>query len=384
LKRAYKFRAYPTERQAQRSCALLDAHRQLYNAALEERREAWRHSVTIRYGDQSAQLKEIRRADPAGQGRWSFSSQQQTLRRLDRAFQGYFQRIQAGRKAGYPRFKSAARWDSVDFVDGDGARWRNPEAKWARPYFKGVGNIKVKAHRVVVGRVKSLRLKREERRWYVIVVTESSPVPLPATGRKIGLDMGVARFATTSDGRIVENPRFLISMAGQVAMAQRAVATCRPGSGNRRRARRRVAKLHKKIANRRRDFHHQIAHKLIDSCDVIAVEDLAINNMTRSAAGTIQQPGHGVSAKASLNRLILDAGWGQFLKILVAKAEGAGRRVIKVNPSRTSIMCHRCRTHCARPRQDTVVCPVHGGMDADLNGARNIFTRAGLGSGQAA
>jgi putative transposase len=96
----------------------------LYNAALEERREAWRHGVTIRYGDQSAQLTEIRRADPDGQGRWSFTSQQQTLRRLDRAFQGFFQRVRAGRRAGYPRFKTAARWDSVDFVDGDGARWR--------------------------------------------------------------------------------------------------------------------------------------------------------------------------------------------------------------------------------------------------------------------
>jgi putative transposase len=384
LKRAYKFRAYPTEGQAKHAWALLDAHRQLYNAALEERREAWRHGVTIRYGHQSAQLKEIRRADPAGQGRWSFTSQQQTLRRLDRAFHGYFQRVRAGRKAGYPRFKSAARWDSVDFMDGDGARWRNPEAKWARPYFKGVGNIKVNAHRAVVGRVKLLRLKREGRRWYVIVVAESSPVPLPATGREVGLDLGVARFATTSDGQVVENPRFLVSMADQVAMAQQAVTRSRPGSGNRRRAKRRVAKLHRKIANRRRDFHHQTAHKLIDTCDVIAVEDLAISNMTRSAAGTLQQPGRGVSAKAGLNRLILDAGWGQFLKILVAKAEGAGRRVIKVNPWRTSITCHQCRAHCARPRQDTVVCPSHGGMDADLNGARNIFTRAGLGSGRAA
>jgi putative transposase len=94
MRRAYKFRAYPTRRQEQRARALLDGHRQPYNAALEERREAWRHGVTIRYGDQSAQLTEIRRADPDGQGRWSFTSQQQTLRRLDRAFQGFFQRPQ--------------------------------------------------------------------------------------------------------------------------------------------------------------------------------------------------------------------------------------------------------------------------------------------------
>ena len=128
MRRAYKFRAYPTRRQERCARALLDAHRHLYNAALEERREAWRHGVTIRYVDQSAQLSEIRWADPDGQGRWSFTSQQQTLRRLDRAFQGFYQRARVGRRAGYPRFKSAARWDSVDFVDRDGARWRDRRA----------------------------------------------------------------------------------------------------------------------------------------------------------------------------------------------------------------------------------------------------------------
>jgi putative transposase len=118
---------------------------------------------------------------------------------------------------------------------------------------------------------------------------------------------------------------------------------------------------------------------------MIAVEDLAITNMTRSASGTVQEPGRNVAAKAGLNRSILDAGWAQFLAILLAKAEGAGRRVVKVDPRDTSITCRLCGARCARPRQDTVVCPVHGGgMDADLNGACNILTRAGLGSGRAA
>jgi Helix-turn-helix domain len=196
IHRAYKFRAYPTRRQEQHARALLEAHRQLYNAALEERREAWRRGVTIGYAHQSAQLVEIRKADRDGQGRWSFTSQQQTLRRLDRAFQGFFQRVRAGRRAGYPRFKTAARWDSVDFVDRDGARWRAVEGRWAAAYFQGVGQVKVKAHREVVGRVKTLRCKRERRRWYVIVVAEQQPAPLPATGREISLDVGIARFAT--------------------------------------------------------------------------------------------------------------------------------------------------------------------------------------------
>jgi putative transposase len=384
MRRAYKFRAYPTRRQEQHAQAMLNAHRLLYNAALEERREAWRHGVMIRYRDQSAQLTEIRRADPDGQGRWSFTSQQQTLRRLDRAFQGFFQRVRASRKAGYPRFKSTARWHSVDFVDGDGARWHDPQGRWARAYLQGVGQVKVKAHRPVVGRVKMLRCKREGRRWYVIVVAEQQPVPLPATGRRVGLDVGVARFATTSDGQVIANPRFLAASAGEVAVAQRTLSGCRPGSGNRRRARQKLAKLYRKVANRRGDFHHQTARRLVDTCDTVAVEDLTIATMTRSASGTLKEPGRNVAAKAGLNQSILDAGWGQFLVILHAKAEGARRQVIMVNPRDTSITCHRCGARCTRPGQDTVICPTHGGMDADLNAARNILTRAGLGSGRAA
>jgi len=125
--------------------------------------------------------------------------------------------------------------------------------------------MKVKAHRLVVGRVRTLRLKREARRWYVIVVAEQRPSPLPTTGREIGLDVGVARFAATSDGQVVANPRFLAAAAGALAAAQRVLAGCRPGSGNRRRARRKLAKPHRTLANQRRDFHHQIARKLIDT-----------------------------------------------------------------------------------------------------------------------
>jgi putative transposase len=116
---------------------------------------------------------------------------------------------------------------------------------------------------------------------------------------------------------------------------------------------------------------------------MIALEDLRIPNMTRSASGTLEEPGTNVAAKRGLNRSILDAGWGQFTSILAAKAEDAGRHVILVNPAYTSIDCHACGTRCTRPRQDTVVCPRCGPQDADINGARNIYARAGLGSGRA-
>jgi putative transposase len=341
---------------------------------------------------QSAQLKEIRRADPEGQGRHSFTAQQQTLRRLDTVFKVFYERVRAaGRKPGYPRFKSYSRFDQVRFVNGDGARW-TPAAGggWARAYFQGAGSVKVHQHRKITGTVTALQLKREGRRWYVIVIAETDPVPLPAAGHEVGVDVGVARFLTTSDGEIVANPRILAASIAVIAELERRKARARPGSGNRQRIRRALRKEWRKVRNRRRDFHHKTARILVDKCDVIALEALNTAGMTRRPAAKPdpEQPGaflpNQAAAKAELNKSILDAGWSQFTGILASKAEEAGRRVVFVNPAGTSITCHQCGLRCARPQQKTVICPTHGEMDADLNGARNIRARAGLGSGQAA
>jgi len=389
MRRAYKLRAYPTRPQEGRSVRLLADHCDLYNAALTERRDAWRmQKVKVSYGDQSAQLKAIRAADPCGQGRHSFTAQQQTLRRLNTVFAVYLRRTRhlkgKVRRVGYPRFKPYQRFDQVLFVAGDGARWEPADGgRWAHASFQAVGRVKIRQHRPMVGRMKTLQLKREHRRWYVIVVTDIEAVPLPATGRSVGVDLGVARFLTTSDGQIIANPRFLDAAQERIANLQRRKARARPGSGNRRRLRRALAKEWRRLRNQRRDFHHQTARALIDTCDALALEDLRVAAMTATAAGTVEHPGRNVAAKAGLNRSILDVGWGQFTSILVAKAESAGRRVVLVHPASTSIDCHACGARCTRPRRDTVVCPVHGALDADLNGARNIATRAGLGSGQA-
>jgi putative transposase len=334
------------------------------------------------------QLKAIRAADRGGQGRHSFTAQQQTLRRLNAAFGAFLKRARdtkgKARKVGYPRFKPYQRFDQVLFVAGDGARWEPADGgRWAHASFQAVGRVKVKQHRPVVGRVKTLQLKREHRRWYVIAVTEMEPVLLPPTGRSVGVDLGVARFLTTSDGEIVANPRFLDAARQRLAGLQRRKQHARPGSGNHRRLRRALAKQWRTLRNQRRDFHHKTARGLVDTCDTLALEQLRVVAMTPAAAGTVQAPGRNVAAKAGLNRSILDAGWGQFTSILVAKAASAGRRVVLVDPAYTSIDCHSCGTSRTRPRQDTVVCSNCGELDADLNGARNIATRAGLGSGQA-
>jgi putative transposase len=392
VRRAYKFRAYPTQPQQKRSVQLLADHCDLYNAALEERREAWRmRKVRIFYGAQSAQLKEIRAGDRDGQGRHSFTAQQQTLRRLNAVFQAFYDRSRARQKSGYPRFKPHSRFDQVMFVAGDGAKWQPASGDgWARASFQAVGAVKVRQHRPVRGTVKTLQLKREHRRWYVIVVSDSEPVPLPAAERAVGVDLGVARFLTTSDGEVVANPRFLVAAAEVIADLQSRKDRARPGSGNRKRLRRKLAREWRKVRNRRRDFHHKTARALVSGCDVVALERLRTADMTRRprprpdpARPSSYLPNR-ASAKAGLNKAVRDAGWAQFITILTGKAEEAGRRVIMVNPANTSITCHRCAARCTRPRQNTVICPVHGPMDADVNGARNVYVRAGLGSGQAA
>jgi putative transposase len=390
VRRAFKFRAYPTRPQEGRAARLLVDHCDLYNAALEERREAWRmHRVSISRGMQSAQLKDIRRSDPQGQGRHSFAAQQHTLRRLDTVFAAFYTRAKKG-KAGYPRFKPYSRFNQVRFVAGDGAKWTPaPAGAWARAAFQGVGAVKVRQHRPVLGTVKSLQLKREHRRWYVIATTDTAPMPLPPAGRSAGVDLGIARFLTTSDGEVIANPRFLAASAKGIAGLQRGKKRERCGSGNRRRLRRALAKEWRKVRSRRLDFHHKTARALVGSYDVIALEKLNTTGMTRRPAPKpdMDQPGvflpNMATAKAGLNKLILDAGWAQFANILTAKAESAGRRTVFVNPAGTSIQCHRCGQQCTRPRQDTVICPTCGKVDADINGARNIAARAGLGSGQA-
>jgi putative transposase len=390
MRRAFKFRAYPTRPQDGRAVRLLADHCDLYNAALEERREAWRmDQVSISYGMQSAQLKEIRRADPEGQGRHSFTAQQQTLRRLNTVFAAFYARAEMG-KAGYPRFKPYRRFSQVGFVAGDGAKWTPaPPGRWARAAFQAVGSVKVRQHRPVPGPVKLLQLKREHRRWYVIVITDTGVEPLPATGRAAGVDVGVARFLTTSDGQVIANPKFLAASAETIARLQRRKEHARRGSGNHKRLRRALAKQWRKVRNRRRDFHHKTARALADTYDVIALETLNIAGMTRRPAPRPDPGNPGAflpnmaAAKAGLSKAILDAGWAQFATILTAKAESAGRRVVFVDPAGTSLTCHLCGRECTRPRQDTVICPAHGMIGADLNGARNIATRAGLGSGQA-
>jgi putative transposase len=375
----------PTARQHVALGQCLASHRELYNAALQERRDAWRlRGISVFYGDQSAQLKDIRSVRPDA-AVWSFSSQQATLRRLNRAFAGFYRRVRAGETPGYPRFKSAHRFDSVEWPkDGDGCRW-HPDTR--KIYLQGIGQVKVSIHRRVVGRVKTIQVRREGRRWMLVLSCDQVPTrPLTPTRAAVGVDVGIASFATTSNGQHVPNPRWGRVAAAKLDTAQQVLARKQKGSNNRRNARATVAARYRKLANQRRNFHHHTARALVVRYDLLVVEELKIRNMVRRPPPRLDpdHPGrflaNGAAAKTGLHRSIHDTGWAQFVSILRAKAEEAGRVVIDVDPRHTSDRCEACGHTAAENRVSQAVFCCRGcghTVDADEHAARNIL-RAGL------
>ena len=393
MRRAYKFRLRPTAKQHAALQACLDVHRRLYNDALAERRDAWEQvkalpafatmeqaKSPVTFTSQSADLP-VRRATDERLARFGSGSEQATLRRLDRAFQAFFRRVRNGEVPGYPRFKAADRFDSVIWPSpGDACRWI-PET--SRVYLQGVGQVKVSAHRSVEGKLKTISVKREGRRWFLVLSCDEVPDrPLEPTGEVVGIDVGIARFLATSDGELVENPRHGRVAAERLEAAQRRLQHKRRGSKNRAKAREVVARRHRKIADQRRDFHHQLARRLVAESDVLCIEDLVVKNMVRrpAPAPAPERPGeflpNGAAAKAGLNRSISDTGWAQFTSILRAKAEEAGRIVVGVNPRHTSQTCNACGHVDARNRvsQAEFRCLACGHTaNADVNAAKNIL-----------
>ncbi len=372
----------------------------LRNGALQERRDAYSHvsRTSITYGDQSVQLKDIRAFDPARQGRWSFSSQQATLRRLDKAFRAFFRRVKDGLTPGYLRFKGAGHFDTVTFPkDGDGCRWDStPNDRQMRVRLQGVGHVRVHRHRLVRGRVKTISVEREGPRWYVILACDEVPaVPLPATGSIVGIDMGTVHFFTDSNGAHAPNPRFLGTMADALTAAQQHLSTFPKRTLARtkkhRAAARKVARLHARIRRQRLDHHHKQALALVREHDVIGHEKLNTAGMTKAPApradpdsGGVFLP-NGAAVKAGLNKSILDAGWGIFLGILAQKAESAARRVIPVDARNTSRTCPPGIGGCGhiakenRVTQAKFACVKCGLVEnADRVGALNVLHRAGL------
>jgi putative transposase len=387
LRRSYKFLLRPTCKQVQALEACLEDTRQLYNAALEERREAWRmRRASVSFYSQDAQLKEIRAADLERYGRWAFKCERAAIKRLDRAFQAFYRRCKAGQKPGYPRFKGRNRWDSIEWKNGDGCKWDSvPHPTVTRVRLQGIGHVRVHQHRPVQGTVKTVIVKREAGRWYLILSCDDAPIePLEPTGAAVGIDMGVKSFLTTSDGEHVPNLRLLAAASDRLAVAQQSLGRKRQGSSRRRKAKAKVSALHAKVRRTRLDYAHKTALVLVRDNDLVVHEVLEVANMTKRPKPRPVEDGsfepNGAAAKSGLNKSIRDAGWGVFLDVLHAKAESAGREVIEVDAHYTSQRCARCG-HIAKGNRVTQAefrCLSCGHeAHADVNAAQNIL-RAGL------
>lgn len=363
MRRAFKYRLWTNPNQERELGIALETHRRLYNACLDQRKTVYEtEQRSLKYTEQSAWFKRQRATNPFF-ARLNFSSAQATMRRLDKAFANFFRRVQEGTaKVGYPRFKGRDRYDSMEFpAYRDGIRLLGN-----RLYVQHVGTIRVKLHRPVEGTIKTVTLKREAGKWYVVFSCELPDVPLVDNGKPaVGIDVGLMHFLTTSDGKREPNPRYLKRELPALRRACRCVARKQKGGKNRRKAVRRLQTIHARVKNLRREHHFQVACRLVLAYGLIAVESLNITGMLRNGR---------------LARAIADAAWGGFASILRGKAEKAGSRVVEVDPKGTSQQCSQCGQQV---RKDLSVrwhdCPHCGlSLDRDHNAALNILALARL------
>ena len=326
----------------------------LYNTALEQRIMAYRSSRKhLSYYDQAKELKQLR--DEKLCGIANFLACQGVLRKLDKTFKTFYKRVKKGQKAGFPRFKPASRYNTLEYPSyGDGCKLHVNKI-----YLQGIGKINIRLHRPVEGIIKTVSITRKNGKYYIFFTCKAEPCLLPKTNNIIGIDVGLESFAVTSEGEFIENPRFYKKSQQKLRVLQRSVSRKHKGSTSRKKAVILLAKQHEKIANQRLDFIHKFSRQLIDENDIICIEDLNIKGLAR-----------GMLAKS-----VNDVAWGMLFNVLNYKAENAGKEIIKVDPRGTSQRCSRCGTEV---KKDLSVrhhnCPICNlSIHRDLNSAKEIL-----------
>ncbi len=323
-RKTYKFKLKPTVEQERVLDRMLMLCRHVYNAAIEERREAYRmRGISVNYYQQKAELPDIKEAMPE-YGEVHSQVLQDVVLRVDRAFQAFFRRMKAGEKPGYPRFQGRNRYNSLTYSQfGSGATVDNGFLVLSK-----IGRVALRWSRPVEGEPKTVTISREADGWYAGFSCANVRVEqLARTGQETGVDLGLESFATLSDGTMIHNPRCYRNAERRFKIAQRKVARRKKGSQRRKKAVKLLAKAHQTVRPQRQDFQHKVALKLVHLYDTIYCEDLQVANMVKNH---------------HLAKSIADAGWSGFLTILTFKAECAGKRVIVVDPAYTSQTCSGC------------------------------------------
>lgn len=367
MNRSFKYRIRPSNVQDIALTSMLGAFCDLYNACLQQRIEAYqRRGIGLRYGNQAAELKAVRGADERLAG-FSFSAEQQVLRRLDKTYSAFFGRIKRGAKAGFPRFKAKSRFDSAEFRVGDGLTIRNNK----RLGIVGIpGEIKVRWHRElpVDSTVGAAVIRRSCGKWYVCFQIEMPDPPvIDRQFNPVGIDLGLTSLVALSSGDTIPTPQHTRLASKRQRRLQRALARCRRGSKRRWKTKIRLARHSAKTANQRRDGSHKLSRYLVDRFSHIAMEDL---NITGLAAGMF--------AKAVSN-----AAWGQLVQHIRYKAEGAGSLLKMVDPRGTSQICPECgvikRKTFAERMHRCIDCGCV--LDRDVAAAKIVLLRADFGPG---
>ena len=376
VRKTFKYKLKTTPEQEQTLAFVVRRCRELYNAALQERRDAWHKcGVSITRARQSTELPAIKEVRPEYHDVHS-QILQDVLTRLDRAFQAFFRRVEQGEKPGYPRFQRGHRYHSFTYKQfGNGASLDDDGVL----VLSKIGRIGVRWSRPLQGTPKTVTISQEADGWYVCFSCEEVPVqPLPPTGRETGIDVGLRVFLITAAGEIIENPRHYRQAERELKKAQRRVSRRKKGSKRRRKAVAWLAKRHQTVKRQRRDFHHKTALALLRHYDTLYLEDLQVANMSKRPAPQPDGQGgylhNGASSKPGLNKSINDAGWSSFRTILTCKAACAGKRVKAIPPAYTSQDCSGCGERVEKSLSvRTHVCPSCGlVLDRDENAARNI------------
>ena len=360
MNRTYKFRLYPSTSQQATLTQWLTTCRMLYNNSLAERRDAWtteQRSVT--YTEQANQLTDAKQTNPF---LTAVHSQvlQDVLRRLDKTFQHFFQRIKKGEKTGYPRFKGKNRYDSFTYPQSGFVL----EKKKLR--LSKIGCITIKLHRQipVEGVIKTCTITRDVDHWYACFSVE---LPVLHSQKEIknaiGVDVGLKSLLTLHTGDTIDNPRWFRNSENKLAKEQRRKDRKVKGSHNRHKQNTKVAQVHRKIRNQRKDFHHKLSRKLVDTYDLIVYENLTITNMVKNH---------------HLAKSISDAGWGQLMCFTEYKAEEAGTLVEYVGAYDSTQRCSRCGKRVPKTLATRIHrCPYCGLVLArDHNSAITILHRS--------
>ena len=364
MKRTYKFRLYLTTQQATTLTQWLTTCRLLYNNSLSERKDAWHNNQqAVSYYEQATQLKAAKKNNPLLKAVHS-QVLQDTLRRLDKAFTNFFRRIKKGEKAGYPRFKGKYSYDSFTY----------PQSGFALDYHKKklqlskIGSLTIRLHRTIPaeGVIKTCTIKRDVDHWYACFAV-ALPDPTPGTQRAIkkaiGVDVGLKSFLTFNNGDTITNPRWLRNSEKKLAKEQRRQTRKQKGSNNRHQQNEKVARVHRKTRNQRKDFHHKLSRTLVDNYDLIVYEHLRITNMVKNR---------------HLAKSISDAGWGQLMCFTEYKAEEAGTVVEYVSAYNTTQLCSRCGKLVPKTLATRIHSCPYCGLDVtrDHNSAIIILSRS--------